>query len=387
MAVVVDDSLVKEKPKKDEPSPLSMRTGDMLAQLEGASPIAASSMMRGLGDVERVRGQNERGLAMLHRQREAEVMDQRDSQSDQPKLLGRIEWARLQYPELAKKKRITQRENKLVSEGYELYFKRHFLQQKSQQAGALSQARIAALQAQTGAQRRKNQLTPVTYIGQQLNARLPIDPRAIAMWNAQYSKLPGLRSREGIATADRASREDIARETRGAAMTRSQSDRAGRMDVARLKASAPGAVKSVIQDADIAELGAAATDIGQRGFTFENWMAEYMRVAPMTSPAHRVTLKKALGRRLPSVTELHAMVIAHQGTPAQPAKMRSFLGVDRLWPDKAATPAAPPSAENFEQGWSQLDMAIEGLRLHGESEDKIARFRVAMEKELGVNGG
>lgn len=394
----------KEKSKKKEPSPLSMRTGDMLAQMEGASPIAAGSMMRALGDVERQRGQNERGLAVLHRKREMEIVDGQDTEE----VMNFDDWVRATHPELWAKRggKVTRREYKLANEGYTTYL----TFQKAKQQQSLSQAKIGTERAHALSYGRSNQPGNVAeglmwYIRQ----NKPIPPVLMQAWNAKHSQLPGLKSKEGIAGrklgaevkwrgADRtaamdrtealvAGRKDIAVSSRAGAMDRSVSDRAGRMDIAELKAGAQGAAKSIAKDADILELGKAASNIGKNE-TFESWMASYMRIAPMTSPAQRATLRKALGRRLPSVKELEAMVVVPKGTPSQPAKTRSLLGVDRLWPDRKATAAAPPSLESVEQGWNQLDMALEGLRLHGIPEDRITRLRAVMEEKfIGVNGG
>lgn len=406
MVVNLMDDLqeVKEKPKKKKPSPLSMRTGDMLAQLEGASPIAQSSMLRGLGDVERQRGQNEQGLAMLHRQREMETVSQSD------KLMSRDEWVQATHPELWAKRRgkVTRRENKLVEEGYATYL----IFQKAKQQQTLNQARVGTERAQGLSYGRANRAkTIASYITQQLDAGLPIDPRAIELHNA------GLTSQEGIAARKLASTEGMAQQALGAdvrksraargdlrtsklldreaAMERSISDRAGRMDIAKLKGSEE---KQVVPAQRLVELGESASAIGKPMKTsddvmitpsFEEWMAEYMLVARMTTPSDRATLKKALGRHLPSIDELEDMIVMPQGTQAQPAEMRSFLGVDRLRPDKAAIAAAPPTPENIEQSSSQLDMVIEALRLHGESagkrelEKKIARLRGL----IGGSGG
>ena len=107
-----------------------------------------------------------------------------------------------------------------------------------------------------------------------------------------------------------------------------------------------------------------------------------MTSALLTTPDQRAALKKTLGRNLPSVNELYAAIVVPQGTLAQPAEKKRFLGVDALWPDKAKTPAAPPSLESVEQAWKQLEVMVEGLRLHGLPEEKIARLLALAEKEL-----
>lgn len=394
-----DKPLITRKKKVEQEdtksSPLSMRTGDLLTQIESAGPGAAHSMMRALGSVERQRQRSQGGIEQLHRKREMEIVAE---QKKPEQIMSRPEWVRANYPDLWAKRggNVTPREMRRVKQGYEAY--RVFMQDR--QEASFKQAQIGRQQALTSSAGRANRPNTIaSYIARQLQSGGPIDAQAIAMWNSKHSKQPGLESRERIAAAGDVSRQQIAgmgnisREGIAAGNiagreTIAVGDRASRERIAALKG--PTAAKQTVKTQRISEAGQAAIEIGKSSrkdsktgeslptMTFESWMqTEYMPIAAMTTSAQRATLRKALGRRLPSIEELEAMIVAPKGTPAQPGK-------NRIWPlsDVKPTAAAPPTPESVEGAWSNVDMVIEALRLHGEPDEKIARWRALFSNTL-----
>jgi hypothetical protein len=383
MAVdVIEDPQVKEKSKKKEPSPLSMRTGDMLAQLESASPIAASSMMRALGDVERQRTRNEPGFAVLHHRQEAKI----DGQVVDDTPLSKREWAQKHYgKQLAKypvkdgmRRGVPRALAKQIREGHALYYQRFVARVESRQAGALSQAKIGTERARALSYGQANQPNTIaSYIARQLQAGGSIDPQAITMWNAKHSQLSGLESKEGIASRGLAAEVSWRGKDREAAMARSQSDRQGRMNIAMLK---EGVEKPLIADAPIRSVIVAGRNIGKVGkggekVDFETWMLEsYLPIVRSITPEQRATIRKGMGDRIPPEAELLDMIEIPSRTPEKKG----------FWVrDVAEQPATKQAVEG---GFDRLDLILEALRLRGVSDAKIDQLRAMYSGQLETAG-
>jgi hypothetical protein len=402
MAIIdlAGNPLAKKEEKKKEPSPLSMRTGDMLAQMEGSSPIAASSMMRALGDVERQRGQNERGLAMLQHKQEAEVDDQKDDEAP----LSIREWAQRHYKsQLAKYpvkngvRRVPKRLDKRIREGYALYFKRHYIRVKSQQESAFNRARIAKEQALAGSYGRANRPTDDTTTGVALGRMLNRNPNLLndPNWRRRAIELLGRQKHPGSLGAaeargktpeqatgliDRRAEEahDRALALAGGkerqALTLADRKYGQARGLATHKAALKGKVETpLVPDASIRKVIVAGKNIGKVGkggekIDFQTWMHEsYLPIAQSITPEQRAAIVKAVGNQIPSEDELLGMLQVPTG---KPSRLFGLIG------------AQPPSREAVEGGFDELDYVLEALRLRGASDAKIQQLRTMFSDRL-----
>lgn len=374
---------------KKEPSPLSMRTGDMLAAIENAAPTQAGTVLRARGDIERKRAQNEKGIALLQRQREMELVEQ----SGQEALMSLPEWVKTTHPDLWAKRhgKVTARENQLVKEGYTMYL----VFQKAKQEQAFNRQQIATGRAREASYGRSQRPTsPASYIGRQLGTGGPIHPQAEALWRAKHSRLPGIAAKERTATEAVGAKERIATEAvgakrgiatekAGAAKERYSLDRASREGIAagsvasreRIAVLKEGATpaKPLVTDASIRKVIVAGKNIdkvakGGEKADFRTWMEDsYLPIARSITPERRAAIFKAMGDNVPSETKLLGMFQVPTG---KPARLFGLIG------------ATPPSEGAIEGGFDELDYLLEALKLRGASETKLDQLRAFFLKQL-----
>lgn len=379
----VDTQATPSKPSKPpdkEPGILSLRSSSLLEALENASPASSGLVLRAMNQGDLQRQRTERGLDIFRRRAEADALAASEDGSKPLEILSKFEWAKRAVPGFTEKKRRTQRDEKRLNAGYTAYLGMLEFRQKQ----ALQQAKLGTEVARTAALERSQQPSNATeLLIWQLQHGKPLDQTAVRMHDAQHSKLPGLRSTEGIAARALTSTETRAGLERERKVSKAELDRALKVSEAvldRAEGVKGKAAKPLLTPAKVNNVVISAKTVGKLGkdkerLTFDDWMYnQYLPIARSTTPEQRAKVAQGLGDKLPSAEGLIGMLVV------PPSTERGLIFKETV----------PPTRKAIEGGFDTLDFVVEGLRLHGADDQRIARLRAMFEGKLldarGRNG-